>query len=381
MAASLIAMLIRSVPQILRALGGGAGGRTAGGAVAKGAGKMGVPTGAPTGGSAGGSILDAAGAAGQLMWGAQSLMQGLGLISKAITSIPLAPVNAMIGAFDKLQAPALAVVGVLGKARDSMTAFGRSLAEFVQLVSPVHVERFMLAADDLTASIGKALLPAMEFATKLTRRFADVMYTMSGPLQRLMKAFFDPLEAVVDRLATVAGHLLQVLNPLIEVFALVVEGVGKLVIGLMKFLGLSGGGLEDSTDAAVRNVGIGSLEDYGKRAQTAAFRLGTAAAPEERTATFLEKIYGEFKPLIEFMIKMLKMPLEAIEGIYEVVMSVLESGPKVKDKMKEMAKDGAATARGVLAKIDGAHTDLVRGIEDRGVPVPEVRPWKWEMFK
>lgn len=60
----------------------------------------------------------------------------------------------------------------------------------------------------LTASIGRGLLPTLQFATKVTRGFADVVFTLSGPVGRLTDSVLKPLGSVFDTLVSTVGNAL-----------------------------------------------------------------------------------------------------------------------------------------------------------------------------
>ncbi len=298
-------VILRAAGQIARGTGRLFGGAEAGGAakVNPGAGAKGLPVATPVGPAGGGGgaadmfgkALNVLNQLGSAAFSLGMITSGIKSLFNAIISLPAAPIKLFTAALNLVQAPALAIVGALKGMRDSMTALGSSVAEFVQLASPVHVQRFKIAADDLTASIGKILIPVMEFATKLTRRFADVIFTLSGPLQKLMGAFFKPLGAIIDALVTVSSPLINLLAMLIDAFAELADTIGGFITRGLKALGLDGKGLKDSTGAAVRPATIGSVEDYGRKAQQAAFSLGTAAGPEERSAKGIEDIYKFLK--------------------------------------------------------------------------------------
>ena len=248
------------------------------------------------------------------------------------------PLQMLTQSMNAVNGPALKVIGTLGAFRDAVTAVGNAMAQFVQLANPAIVQRFRFAADDLTASIGRGLIPAMNFATKITRAFGDVVFTLSGPFQRLSNSVFKPLGEAADavlaalspvvrmfgRLTDLAGAILRPfgamasalfkivsfgaegafagleasITPIIEGLTAVAiilgrgaEAFNRMVDGAIKrirsFLGISPSIAGASTGAAVRNVGLSSVESYQNKAMTTAFSLGTASA-EERTAKGVE---------------------------------------------------------------------------------------------
>jgi hypothetical protein len=237
--------------------------------------------------------------------------------------------------------------------RDSVTAIGNSVAEFVQLASPVHVQRFVIASEDLTASIGKILIPMMEFATKTTRAFADVIFTLSGPLKRLTEAGFDQLATVFDAAMDTLTPFIPLLTSWINLMALAMESqaawmkmIGQLN-HLFSFGGAAGGGkiLKDSTGAAVRPAQFTSVEAYGKAAQQAAFSLGSAADPAEQTSLTVKDIYNL---LVSWAGKLENLPQSIADAI--------------KNKTAEVVRDVADVPR----ELGAAGRDAGRWLEERG---------------
>ncbi len=276
---------------------------------------------------------------GALSLNLQFAIQGISSLSKAIISLPAAPINAFATAVGAMQAPVVAVVDSLKSFVSAVGAVGSAISEFVKLSNPVYVQKFNMAMEDLMASIGKILTPILITSTAFVRAFADVIFKLSDPLQKLVAAFFDPLTEIlpvivnfmapfVELFAEFAKIMAQVLAPIMKVlvplFAAIALGLAaflalgaaptiigaivlaigafvsvvvslaiafapliilfgaigyaiyKLTMYVAKFLGITGiaGG---STGAAVRPASFGSVEDYGKKAQQAAFSLGTAS--------------------------------------------------------------------------------------------------------
>lgn len=235
----------------------------------------------------------------QVGFAAQIGGQAIGGLVGLLQKMPTAPIRAFTAVMNAVQAPVLYAVDAIRGFRNSITAIGNSISEFVQLASPVEVQKFKLASDDLTASIGKALVPVMRFATALTRGFADVLFRLSGPFERIMAKFFDPLTEAIPKLVNAAEPLIDLFGLLAEVFTgmpgiinFTVSAV-SMFASMLESFGLTKGGLSGSSvGAAVRPAQIGSIEDYGRRAQQAAFSLGTGADPARDSANSLRDIYN-----------------------------------------------------------------------------------------
>jgi len=325
----------------------------------------------------------------QLTFNAQILGQGLksltgtfGSLTSAVGHAAILPLNLFTKGIDALNAPVLAVVGSLKHFRDSVGAIGSAVSEFVQLASPIHVVRFNLAMQDLTASIGKILIPVLDASTVVVRAFADVIFRLSSPLQNLVKVILDPfvkevpqlltiltpiidligtfvnilatglqpvmkllvpllegmtvafaaivapavIPAVIGVVAALAGvfaTLLVVMSPVIALFAAIGYAFQKLTTYLAKLLGITslGGG---SVGAAVRPATIGSVEEYGRKAQQAAFSLGTAADPATRTANGIDELIKLVQSRVDEVMRVLdNLPQKA----YELFKTLFQESP------------------------------------------------------
>lgn len=224
----------------------------------------------------------------------------------------------------------------------AVTSIGDSVAGFVGLASPVHVQKFKLATDDLVATIGHMLLPVMEYGTELVRAFADALTPLKGSAKELMESLFKPMTALMPTLANAGaavsramGSAVRAVTPIINIFGSWVEIFGKIVgtgieilfhslainlellgdvmkplLGWMErgtrlfaefmssiiesvrsFFGLPKDVSGSSTGAAARPATFSSVEDYGRKAQQAAFSLGTANDPAKDSAMTLHSIY------------------------------------------------------------------------------------------
>jgi hypothetical protein len=332
--------------------------------------------------SAAGGAGSALSKAGSIAFNAQAAASGLGSLERAVlglrenlnpTALSLKTLSFGI-AF--IQAPVVGAIKALGTLRETVGAVGAAASEFVRLASPVHVQLFNLAMDDFTASIGKILIPILESATKFVRMFADVTWALSGPLQNLMRAFKGPLDSVFKTLTEVFGAVVAAVTPAINVLAAIAKPFLKLGAILFQIVGFgvenffSGlatalellaapiqvaamllgdfvdamgnfvegtlGWLRDvlgmdrpsiggrSVGAAVRPATIGSVEDYGRKAQQAAFSLGGAASPDVTTAKYVQEIYN-------FLTKDLWNWLERKFGVTAIKDTVKDVGTAARD--------------------------------------------------
>ena len=310
----------------------------------------------------------------------------VGALAKLPAAMATAPITGFTAALTAVQAPALAVTGALHGMKSTVTALGDSVAGFVKSVSPAHVERFNYAVEDMTASIGRALLPVMEFATAMTRKFGDVLFTvsgklqnvfatLSGPMTRVMDALFNPLVSVLESIIMLATPAVEALAAMVDGWAVVFKVMGDGTTALLRAVGLASGTMMSSVGAAVRAAGVGSVEDYGRRAQVAAFRLGTGAEPAERSANMLEQIRDMLNGFFNGLPRELaKLPVDVAQKLAEALAKFLPGGGAV----GRAVDAGERRAGVVMRRIDRAHDRAVNAVEDTlGVELPSANPLNW----
>ncbi len=320
---------------------------------------------------------EAMGKFGQVSWGIQASVQAMSMLGKAIIGIPAAPIKAFAGAISLIQSPVVAVVDALKGFVGAVGAIGSAVSEFVRLSNPVYVQKFNMAMEDLMAVIGKALTPLLESSTTFVRGFADAISLMADPIANFLKAGLDPLMAIFKVGVEMAAPFINIMNVFIKLLTEVARPFNKLteifvklaafpveiffdllakamdvliapltvmarlfgdlmdVIGkfvdktldsVRKLLGITK--IEGrSVGAAVRPAQIGSIEDYGKRAQQAAFSLGTAAGPDVKTADFVEKIYEYIKS--GMWIELDKGLHNLARWVIDGVSGLIPSGPSI----------------------------------------------------
>lgn len=267
-----------------------------------------------------------------------AIVAGKVIFETAAKSVAIA-IGAVTSAMNAAQLPITSTIDALKGFRDSVTAVGRGVSEFVRLANPAYVQQFELAADDLTASIGRGLIPVLQAATKFTRGFADIAFRLSPVMERLTRSF-DPIvnaipkfvnqlepsiraiekfigslaelnESQSETLIDAVSFSLNVMNAQLviavtgmELMTNTLKALADISNGIMKdltgstslFGAFKGGGREGdisnkSVGATARPATIGSIEDYGKKAQQAAYSLGSASTPAEKTEKNTENIY------------------------------------------------------------------------------------------
>jgi hypothetical protein len=265
----------------------------------------------------------------------------------------VANIGEIVTTLGTLNFPTKLMVQGLDIMMDAVGGVGKEISRFVQLANPVEVQKFNLAMDDLTAVFGKILTPMMQYSTALVRGFADAILSIAKPMQNLMHAVFKPLtdmlpmaSRMLERVMQPMGMMIERMAPLARSFGMVAQAIASLsftvvetsmstFIGLMEQLsplfdlvavaldlllrglawwinkiqgllsGFSGGmggastPRRSSVGEATRPAQISGVEDYGRKAQQAAFSLGKGADPAVdaavSSASALDKIYDKLR--------------------------------------------------------------------------------------
>lgn len=306
-----------------------------------------------------------------------------------------APVTAAGGLFAKLakeitdvNAPMSAAIANLNSFNKAATSLGGAIGEFVRAANPAVFQRFSFAVRDLQASIGLALMPAMDAATKIVRGLADVFFAVAQPIAKLMDAVLKPLGEIVTTLVNTFGPVLNIFGQLVTVAAEVVAPFAKLLASFIQIVALpieivfrvlarvlevlliplrliaavfnfvvdaiSGFikrirglfGFKDtsgsSVGAAATNASLGSVDSFQSKALTAAFMSGKGPETE--------------KDLLSSILETLKnLPANIARALADFVGGGGSGFGKavlgINDPAAEAAKEGKSTGRYVAEKI------------------------------
>lgn len=323
-------------------------------------------------GSAAGAASAGASAAGYAATAADlsKLAGGLGSIANA-SRIARGGITSLSSGLTGLASPISGALGVVAQFRDAITSLGSALAPFIEKANPGLFRQWVFAADDLTASIGRALVPAMEYATAFTRAFADVVYAVSGPLQKLSQAILGPLKDALPSIVNAVSPLVSIFSTLTEYAAAVVRpfvvfqgillklasipvvgtmhllasGLELLIApltvaarllgdlldaindfvdrGLKAFRNLLG--MKDiaggSLNAAARPAQLGSVESFQAKALAAAFSSG-ASDPQAKLASTAEELYQVVKG--ELLNAIRNAPADTAKALGDVLGQLLQ---------------------------------------------------------
>jgi hypothetical protein len=217
---------------------------------------------------------------------------------------------------------------IFGPAMEFSTALVRAFADVMFAMSDPFtrlMQAFFQPLMELLPRMANASKPLIDaFAALEPEIMQFIKATGELRVEFLTKAF-SSLVTVMEYLVKVAGGLFTVLNNLAEIintirsFKIGDSSIGDFIQGIRDsakdigsaIFGDKGGNKEGvivsefgpngnavaggSVGAAVRPATIGSVEDYGRKAQQAAFSLGTAAQkPEEQTAKATESMASYF---------------------------------------------------------------------------------------
>ncbi len=284
--------------------------------------------------------------------------KGLSAVSGVATSVAsvLSPLSYVNAAFETM-------TGLMASSVQHVTAFGRALKPFTDAANPAVGKFFEAAETDLVASFGRALLPAMGAATAVTRAFADVIFRLSGPTQQLMRAFFDPLAAMLPKIVTAMTPMLDNVGDFISLMAElagpVMSGVASVVLEVanafgyldrklrevLVYLGLAtprgGSAAGGSLGAGATNVKFGSVEDFFRDAMKAAFSLGSGSTVSEDT-TLLRSIELSLNELPGQLAKEIAKLLPGSETAADAAETVDRIAEGARDLGEEVERRGTA---------------------------------------
>lgn len=176
-----------------------------------------------------------------------------------------------------------------------------TLTQFAAKASPVTMEQFSIAIDDVQATIGQSFVPVLQLMTQATRLFGDVLANMLPSTQEVsyaLEAAYDGMAEFRDammELATEVGPILrtgfiaalQYLGQLIRQVASyvtsLVHAMSPWLAQLRQFLGITGGaGTErTSTGASARSAQFQGIEAYQQQLQIAAMSAPGVATQQD----------------------------------------------------------------------------------------------------
>lgn len=272
-----------------------------------------------------------------------ALPGALGTAQQVLT----APVTAASGLFSKLakditdiNAPFSAMLANLNSFQKAATSVGSALGEFVKAANPAVFQQFAFIVRDLQASIGIALVPALNFVGTVLRSLADIFYTVATPIAKLVDAVLKPLGEIVVSVLNAFGPLLDMFGQILKVVAevvapfakliaifvkilatpiqivfsalakvleillipirlvaaalkFVVDAIGSFIDGIVqrikKFLGIKDTE-KASVGAAATNASLGGVESFQTKALTAAFQSGKGAESDRDVFDDIRKI-------------------------------------------------------------------------------------------
>jgi hypothetical protein len=150
-----------------------------------------------------------------------------------------------------------------------------AVGRFVQLASPGEFNRFQLAVDDLQASIGRALIPVLEQATRFVRAVGNAFFGLSSEGQKTVQALAAGTIAMAAFAAAVAvlqAVLTGGIGPILTLIVGSLAGVMAVSSDLEPLLdGMSGAlsGVMEGVGQAVSALApaaltlVGALKPFG----------------------------------------------------------------------------------------------------------------------
>jgi hypothetical protein len=199
-------------------------------------------------------------------------------------------------------------LGKLSDAFDEIVALGSHISgNYVSQYAPAESEVFNDALKDFRATLGEQLIPVLKATTDIVRWTADTFAGLTPIVRGLYQTFSDHLRPIFHTLGDAGRELVRHFAPLVEVLGHGLAGVIQLTLeplrlvtvlftdllrSLNDLIGLPKFNPDDlSRGKAAANVSTMSVQDWKRRIDESAFRLGdTAQKPDERAATALETL-------------------------------------------------------------------------------------------
>lgn len=208
------------------------------------------------GGAAAASAAAGATSSAAVAAGAKAAASGLTAVSGLATKLA-GPVGLAAEAMAEAARAAVAVVGAFYSA--VMAA-----AQYVQVSNPAAVMALNLVMADLTAVIGTALLPVVQFGTKVFRDFADTMLPVArrvadvlgglgkviepiammfnlviGKMASIVVTYFQYLVDVISAFAPAIESLMGVLSVLMNVYNQIIQVIASILVPIFRVLGVA----------------------------------------------------------------------------------------------------------------------------------------------
>lgn len=251
----------------------------------------------------------------------------VGVMGRAVSNLTLGALGKLAGVFDALR-----------------SAFGRT----IELANPAAWIRYRYAIDDLSAAVGRLLLPAFEKLTLAIRRTADALVSLPPRLKELagtLATFGLLVGGTAAGLLKVLGPAITTVSSLFSSLTVAVTGASTVMAGL--FLTLGPAALAVAVPLAAL-VGVLGLAAAGFVALGAAAAAAGALVAADRTG--LLDAMEKFEPLAQFVrsaraaLEELKGPLSRIGDVLvwmgstaaEVFGRLLEILPRVAKRLAEV---------------------------------------------
>lgn len=199
---------------------------------------------------------------------------------KGVRSAFNAPANAVKGALDfgKSAAGALGSTPVVQASQaliESFQSLTRQMSGFVEALSPATVQLFQRTMRDLNAVIGVALLPGMQIATGIVRKFADVLLPITEKLQPIVAQVGGSVAQLAGVFTNTFGSVLTTLTPVIKVIADVFQAVTPVIQAVIAVFSGMVEVVAVATKGLLAMFGV-NTSDMTKNLRSALERLATA---------------------------------------------------------------------------------------------------------
>jgi hypothetical protein len=222
------------------------------------------------------------------------------------------------------------------------------MIDMAAAAAPGQYELFNQALNDTQAVIGRVFVPVLELATDAVRGFADFMTNILPTTDQVREAF-EPLREALDEVKAVMMEMAPFIRDVfaaslkalavsikvvVDQFRLALKTFDAMTFGFFRaYNQFAEPANKSSMGAAAGPARYMEVEDLGRQAALASFKLGTAGEksqkrPEERTADGIDRIVDFFVddiiPAVQELRRKAGKAGDFVKGAAQGVESVLD---------------------------------------------------------
>ena len=125
-------------------------------------------------------------------------------------------------------------VGATGAAVGAVMSLGQTIGALVGKANPALLQRFEQTLDDVSAVVGRALIPVFETITSVMRAFGDTLATFAGTIGGVLSTIASGVMPVLLVQFEVFGRIGQALGGVLKSLGPVFSSIGAVMAGVFK---------------------------------------------------------------------------------------------------------------------------------------------------